>query len=168
MKSVIAFSLACAAAVAISISPASAAPADDLQIKALYDQFTAAFNAKNVDAIMRLYVPGKDLLVFDVIPPRQYAGSAAYRKDFQSFFAGYKGAIKFTISDLSYQTSGDMGFGHSIQRVVGTDTKGNPSDMTVRVTDVYRKIGGTWLIVHEHVSMPVNLNTGKPDMNSTP
>jgi ketosteroid isomerase-like protein len=168
MKSVIATSVFCAAALAASTAPASATPADDAQIKVLYDQFTRDFNAKDVDAIMKLYAPGKELLVFDVVPPRQYSGWDAYRKDWQDFFAGYKGALKFTISDLSYQTSGNLGFGHSIQRVVGTDTKGNPSDMTVRVTDVYRRIGSKWLIVHEHVSIPVNLDTGKADMHSMP
>jgi ketosteroid isomerase-like protein len=95
-------------------------------------------------------------------------GWDAYKKDWQDFFAGYKGPVKLTISDLSYWTDGDLGFGYSIQRVVGTDTKGNPSDMTVRVTDAYRKIGGKWLIVHEHVSVPVNLDTMKPDIHSMP
>jgi len=37
-----------------------------------------------------------------------------------------------------------------------------------RVTDVYRKIKGNWLIVREHVSVPVDLNTGKPDLSSKP
>jgi hypothetical protein len=45
-----------------------------------------------------------------------------------------------------------MGFGHSIQRVSGSDTKGQPIDLTVRVTDVYRKINGNWLIVHTNMS----------------
>jgi ketosteroid isomerase-like protein len=47
-------------------------------------------------------------------------------------------------------------------------TKDQPIDLTVRVTDVYRKINGTWLIVHEHVSVPVDLDTGKPDLSSKP
>jgi ketosteroid isomerase-like protein len=168
MKPLRIVSIACAAAVVCLGSGAYADSSDNAQIKALYDQFTADFTAKNADAIMTLFVPGKELLVFDVIPPREYAGWDAYKKDWQDFFASYKGPVKFTISDLSYWTSGDLGFGHSIQRVVGTDTKGNPSDMTVRVTDVYRKIAGKWLIVHEHVSVPVNLDTLKPDIHSMP
>ena len=61
-----------------------------------------------------------------------------------------------------------LGFSHSIQRVRGTDKKGQPVDITVRVTDGYRKIGGNWLIVLEHVSVPVDLATGKPDLSSKP
>jgi hypothetical protein len=38
----------------------------------------------------------------------------------------------------------------------------------VRVTDVYRKLKGKWLIVQEHVSVPVDLATQKPDLQSRP
>jgi hypothetical protein len=38
----------------------------------------------------------------------------------------------------------------------------------VRVTDVYRKLKGKWLIVQEHVSVPVDLATQKPDLLSKP
>ena len=61
-----------------------------------------------------------------------------------------------------------LSYSHSIQRVSGTETKGWPIDLTVRLTDVYRKINGNWLIVHEHVSVPVDLNTNKPDLASKP
>ena len=167
MKTFIAILLACAA-VSASAAPALAASNNEAQIKALEDQFAAAANAKNLDAIMKVYAPGKDLLVFDVVPPRQYAGWDAYKKDWQEFLAGFKGPIKFTVSDLAITASGDMAFSHSIQSVSGMDTKGKATEMTVRVTDVYRKTSGKWLIVHEHVSVPVNLDTAKPDMNSTP
>jgi hypothetical protein len=64
----------CAAAVALPalISPAIAAPtsSSEVQIKALEDKFAAAFNAKDVDAIMKLYVPDESLFVFDVGVPR--------------------------------------------------------------------------------------------------
>jgi len=40
--------------------------------------------------------------------------------------------------------------------------------LTVRVTDVYRKIDGKWLIVHEHVSVPVDIKTGQGDLQSKP
>jgi ketosteroid isomerase-like protein len=40
--------------------------------------------------------------------------------------------------------------------------------MTARVTDVYRKVAGHWRIVQEHVSVPVDLASGKPDFTSKP
>jgi uncharacterized protein (TIGR02246 family) len=157
-------------AVALSVSPTGvrAESGDEASIRALESRFVAAVNAKDVNAIMKVYVPDESLFVFDVVPPRQYVGAKAYTKDWTDFLGMFKGSLKFEISDLSVTADGTMGFGHSIQRVTGTDTKGQPVDLTVRVTDVYRKIKGNWLIVHEHVSVPVDLDTGKPDLSSKP
>jgi ketosteroid isomerase-like protein len=152
----------------LAASPALADTSGDAAIKALEAKFAAAVSAKDLDGIMKVYVPDESLFVFDVAPPRQYAGAAAYRKDWSAFLAGYKGPIKFTLSDLVVQSAGPVGWGHSIQRVVGVDVNGQPSDVTVRVTDVYRKIDGRWLIVQEHVSVPVDLATGKADLASKP
>jgi uncharacterized protein (TIGR02246 family) len=159
----LAFATAC-----FSPSVAAAAPDDEVAIRALEDRFTAAVNAGDVDAIMKSYVPDQSLVVFDVVPPRQYLGADAYRKEWVEFLASFKSPPNFDISDLAIATEGNLAFSHSIQRVRGTDTKGQPLDLTVRVTDGYRKIGGNWLIVLEHVSVPVDLATGKPDLSSKP
>jgi ketosteroid isomerase-like protein len=50
--------------------------------------------------------------------------------------------------------------------VTGTDKQGKKLDMTLRVTDVYQRIRGRWLVIHEHVSVPVDLDTGTPDLAS--
>jgi ketosteroid isomerase-like protein len=59
-----------------------------------------------------------------------------------------------------------MAYAHGIQRVTGTNIKGQPIDLTVRMTDVFRKISDNWLVVLEHVSVPVDLNGEKPDLSS--
>jgi ketosteroid isomerase-like protein len=164
--------LACACGViaaALWQAPAARAQTgDEAQIKALEDQFTAAFNAKDVNAIMKVYVPDQSLFVFDVVPPRQYVGAAAYRKDWENFLNSFDGPIKFEISDLAIVADSNLGYSHSIQHVSGKNKKGEPVDLIVRVTDGYRKVDGHWLIAMEHVSVPVDLATGKPDFQSKP
>jgi ketosteroid isomerase-like protein len=150
------------------ISSARADSNDELAIRDLESRFVAAFNAKDVDAIMKVYVPDQTLFVFDVVPPRQYVGADAYRKDWESLFATFKGPLKFELSDLSIVADGNLGYGHSIQRLTGTDAKGQLLELVVRVTDAYRKVNGNWLVAHEHVSVPVDLETGKPDLLSKP
>jgi len=162
----LALSISIGAAPAFLASPACANDKSD--IEALENHFAAAVEAKDLDGIMKGYAPGQAIFVFDVVPPRQYVGWDAYRKDWQGFISGFKGPIKFTISDLSVSTDGTIGYSHSIQHIVGTDTKGKPTDLTLRLTDVYRKMGGKWKIVQEHVSVPVDLVTGKPDFTSAP
>jgi ketosteroid isomerase-like protein len=161
-----------AAAAAAALLAAGAMPAlaasDVAQIRALEARFAAAFNKKDVGAIMKVYVPGQSLVVFDVVPPRQYVGTAAYRKDWENFLGLFNGPIKFTIEDLAIEAGGGVAFSHSIQRVTGTTKDGKPFDLTVRVTDGYRKVGGHWLVAHEHVSVPVDLETKTPDLSSKP
>jgi uncharacterized protein (TIGR02246 family) len=146
---------------------ALAASSDEAQIQTLEKNFAAAVQARDVPKIMSLYAP-EGLFVFDLSPPRQYVGQAAYKKDWEGLFASLGGPLKFGISDLAVTVVGPVAYGHSIQAVHWTDKKGKSNDIVVRVTDVYRKAGGKWTIVQEHVSVPVDLDTGKPDMMSKP
>ena len=150
--------------------PARAQTRDEQEIRALEDGFAVACSAKDLDTIMKVYVPGNDLFVFDVGVPRQHVGWEDYKKDWHDFLALYPGPLKFTVSDLSVMSDGKIAYGHSIQHLSGAMADGTPADMTVRVTDVYRKIDGKWLIVQEHVSVPIDFSTGKPvpDLMSKP
>jgi uncharacterized protein (TIGR02246 family) len=150
--------------------PAAARPAglsDKAQIEALEKGFAAAFNAKDAAKIMSFYTRD-GLFVFDVSPPRQFVGWDAYKKDWDGLLASFPGPLVFKLSDLSVTVVGLVAYGHSIQSMQTTAKDGTKSDMVVRVTDVYRKAGGHWKIVQEHVSMPVDLDTMKPDPLSKP
>jgi len=158
------------AAPAAATKPAAAAPAvsDKVLLERLERRYTAAFNAKDVKTVMSLYAPGDGLFVFDVTPPRQHVGWADYKKDWEDLFAAFPGPLKVEMSDLSLTTSGDVAYGHNIQASEFTKADGTKVPTTVRVTDVFRKIKGKWLIVQEHVSVPVDLATMKPDLTSAP
>ena len=157
-------------AVMAGVSPTAvqAASTDEAAIKTLEARFTSAFNAKDVDAIMNFYVPNEKSC-------RVRRGSATAIRRRQGLpqrlgrlLRVVQGPAKVELTDVSITADTTLGFGHSIQHVTGTDTKGKPIDLTVRVTDGYRKINGNWLIVHEHVSIPVDLDTLKPDPSSKP
>jgi ketosteroid isomerase-like protein len=89
--------------------------ADRAAIQALEDTYNEGFNAKDVDKVMSVYLPGKELFVFDVVPPREYKGSDAYRKDFEGLFAAFTGPIKNSISDQTIHVFGSLAYGHNIQ-----------------------------------------------------
>jgi ketosteroid isomerase-like protein len=90
-----------------------AAARDKAAIEALEAHFAAAFNAKDVSAIMRVYEPGPGLFVFDVTPPRQHVGWADYKADWEGTFKSTPGPIHFSISHLSVTVVGPVGYGHS-------------------------------------------------------
>ena len=161
--------LVCAGVIAASLlatTVSSAQSTGDAQLKALEGRFAKAFAAKDLDGIMKVYAP--DVFVFDVITPRQYVGAAAYREDWKALLASYSGPIKVEVKDVVVLSEGAVGYGHSIQQVTGVGSKGEKMDMVVRVSDVYRKAGGKWLIVQEHVSVPLDAKTMQPDLMSKP
>lgn len=147
---------------------ASAQSNDEKAIRALNERFAAAVKERDIGKIMSVYVTDDSLLVFDAIPPRQYVGAAAYRKDFEEFLGLFPGPIKFAASDLGIKAAGTLAFSHRIDTWNLTDKKGKPVTLVFRVTDVYQKINGRWRIVHEHVSWPVDPITGKADFLSKP
>ena len=141
---------------------------DEAKIRAVVQNFAAAFRAKDLDKIMSFYEPGDKLVAFDLVPPRQFVGWDAYKKDWQDFLSMFSGPITYDLIDLSVATDGNLAYSHNIEHIAGDLKDGGKLDLTVRVTDVYRKTGGKWLIVHEHVSVPVDLSTGKADLQSKP
>jgi ketosteroid isomerase-like protein len=141
---------------------------DEADINQSVQHLVAAVNAKDINGIMAYYTPDESLLVFDALPPRQYVGAAAYRKNWEGFLAAYPSSLHAEVTEWKTEAAGNLAYGHGIFRASGPDKDGKPLDLTLRVTDVYRRINGKWLVVHEHVSWPVDLATGKADLNSKP
>jgi uncharacterized protein (TIGR02246 family) len=150
------------AAPAIAATPTS----DEAEIRAVQDRIAAAINAKDPDAIVKNYAP--DVFVFDLPPPRQYVGEKAWRDDWKGVFATAAGAGKLDVQDLVIKVSGDVAYSHAIDHYVSDGPNGTKVELNLRATDVYRKIGGKWLIVQEHLSVPIDMASGKPDMLSKP
>jgi len=146
----------------------SAKQSDQAEIRTMEAAMLKAYAAKDLDRGLAGYLQDDTLFVFDAIPPRQYVGIKAWRADNEAFLALFQGPLKVEMSDLSITANGKLGFGHNIQRFTGIGKDGKPIDLTFRVSDGYRKIDGKWIIVQEHLSFPVDVASGKADLNSKP
>lgn len=142
---------------------------DLARLRVLESTFAKAMNDKDLDGVMAAYAPGDSLFVFDVVgPPSAHLGWDQYREAFKHMFAAIDGPLHLTMGDLDIQVVGDFAYGLSLQRVSGIHVKdGKPFDYTVRVTDVYRRIDGKWLIVQEHLSIPIDRGTFVPMLHSS-
>ena len=125
---------------------------DEAQIRQLVDSWVQALRAKDVNGVMSHYAP--DILVFDLAPPLQYRGADAYRKNWEAWFPTFRGSIGYELRDLSITASDDIAFCHSFNRIRGTRTNDEETDVWVRATVCCRNIDGKWKIVHEHESVP--------------
>jgi ketosteroid isomerase-like protein len=68
---------------------------------------------------------------------------------------------------LSVTTNGELAFVHSLNHINVTLPSG-PVDMWLRWTACFRQIDGVWLVVHDHVSVPIDPVHGKAVLNLTP
>ena len=146
----------------------SKAKGDEAQIRDLYDQWAKAFRAHDLDGIMAVYAPGDALVAYDIVPPLQYTGHDNYRKDYESFLAQYTGPIEVEYRDMRVMASGDLGVIHALERISGTLTNGQKSDIWLRATSAVRKINGKWMIVDDHISVPTDFDTGKAVLDLKP
>ena len=55
---------------------------------------------------------------------------------------------------------GDAAFAHCLHRIVPIGEASRAGETWMRVTLCYRRIGGAWQVVHEHVSVPYDPRTG--------
>jgi ketosteroid isomerase-like protein len=141
----------------------SATSTDEQTIRALDDRYSAAVASKDVKTMMSIYAPSERLVVFDAFLPRQYVGLAAVRKDYEDFFGAFPGPAKSAVSDLNITAAGAMAYAYGVDRWVVTAKDGTTTELVFRFTDVPHKAKGRWLIVHEHISFPVDPATGTAD-----
>ncbi|MGZ3791525.1 MAG: YybH family protein [Bdellovibrio sp.] len=128
-------------------------------------KFTQAFSSRNVDQILSFYSP--DVVAFDITPPLQYKGINEYRKSWQQF-TDMTASAKLEVEDLHIKANGDLGFSHCLSHMTGETKKGEHLDMWMRHTGVYQKINGQWKIIHEQLSVPIEMQTDKPLWNLDP
>ena len=113
-----------------SAKSATAKPAnkDEAEIRALWDQWAKAFKARDLDGIMALYAPGDAVVSYDIVPPLQYAGKDAYRKDYAEFLAQYVGPIEVEYRDMRVVADDHVAFIHALERLSGTMKNGQKTD----------------------------------------
>ena len=138
------------------------------EIKAVYDGWAKAFEAHDIDGIMSFYVPGDALVAYDIGPPLQYRGSTAYRKDYQDFLAQYDGPLHVEFRDMQIFSSGSVGFIHALEKISGKMKNGQQTDVWVRATSGVIKLNGKWLIIHDHISVPADFDSGKAVLDLKP
>jgi PhnB protein len=71
-----------------------------------------------------------------------------------AWFPTWDGPIGYEITELIVTVGGDVAFAHSLNRMTGTRSDGETTDVWFRSTVGFRKLDGAWRVVHEHASVP--------------
>ena len=136
------------------------------EVRALLESRSEAMRTKDIDRLVSLFSP--DIVYFDLVPPLRYTGSTALRGRFLDWFGRWQSAIGQDIHDVDIVASDDMAAAHMLIRASGTLKNGRDVGYWVRTTDICRRLNDRWLITHEHVSLPVDMQTGRAAMDLLP
>lgn len=139
---------------------------DEAGIRQRMDKLAEAIRAMNLEGVMSIYAP--DVVSFDIVPPLQHVAAEAKRKNWVEAFAMYQHPLSYEIRDLTITVGDDVAFGHSLNRISGTLKNGDRIDFWLRSTTCFRKIDGNWLIAHDQVSVPLDLESSRALLNLKP
>ena len=127
--------------------------ADEVQIRELIESWAANTRQGRQNAVLANHAP--DVLIYDVLPPIQYEGVAAYRASWDEWQPDTTGPGRFDLQNLKVTAGHDIGFAHGLIQCGGTLESGRTFEDLVRATFCLRNAGGRWVVAHQHISMPV-------------
>jgi ketosteroid isomerase-like protein len=139
---------------------------DEAGIRQQMHELVEAIRAMDLDGVKSIYAP--DIVSFDVQPPLQHVGAEAKWRNWVEVFTAYQRPLGCEVRDLTITVGSDVAFAHSFNRLSGTLKNGHSSGFWVRATYCFRKIDGNWLVVHDHVSVPLDVESGRAVLDLEP
>ncbi|HMJ50820.1 MAG TPA: nuclear transport factor 2 family protein [Polyangiaceae bacterium] len=127
-------------------------------IRAVIDAIAKAVRTNDVDAFLAHCAP--DIVVFDLLPPLEQKGPDAVRRGWNIALGSFEGPIEYEVDHLDVSMSGDLAFSRSLAHFGGTTKEGKRVMNHLRSTLGFRKVGGRWKVVHQHVSVPFDMANG--------
>lgn len=125
----------------------------------------AAFS-KDVKRVMKHYT--EDVRAFDLPTPLQFRGKAAYQAHWEKCMEMCPHDGKADVQELEVGVSAEMAVATWIMHFAFTDENEGEQEYFMRVTQVWCKGSGDWLIRHEHCSAPMDMETQQHDCSQKP
>lgn len=136
------------------MSASSNTTTEEAAIRELVESWARAVRAKNLEGILANH--STDMLMFDLPPPMQSKGIEAYKKTWDLFFSWSDDPVVFDIKHMDITAGTDVAFVAALMRCVGTEKNRERIELEFRLTIGLRKIGGQWMVLHEHHSIPAS------------
>ena len=128
-------------------------PADPAPEKAYLQKIWDGWSTLDPANVSKFYATGPHTF-FD-IAPLKYASWDEYEKGVKEVLAGFKSA-RFTVNDdVVIHSQGDLAWATATVADEMTSKAGKVEMGNMRWTVIFENEDGKWLIVHEHVSAPL-------------
>ena len=104
----------------------------------------------------------QDISMFDI--SCQLEGVNAYKTEWDKVSPYLNDNMQITRRDIKLYTSEDLAILHCYSKVENTALQAQLQMPWCRTTLCLQKKNGQWRVVHQHISMPINMATGKAVM----
>jgi len=129
---------------------------DQATFRKLIDDYCAAWSTANADAPGEFYAK-EDGLVFYDLAPFAYHSWKEYHDGVQKEFFANMASGKLTAGkDLRVKRHGMFAWTTVTMHFSEKTKDGKTTETDVRYTGIWEKRGGNWLLVHEHLSVPMS------------
>jgi ketosteroid isomerase-like protein len=129
---------------------------DDVTFRTLIDQYCAAWSSGNPENAAKFYAKDKDLVFYD-LTPFAYAGWKEYEAGVRKNFMDNVESVSLTAGkDLKVTRRGTVAWTVVSMHVTAKMKDGRTFDSPVRYTGIWERHGKSWLLVHEHLSVPMS------------
>ena len=147
------------ALIVLSCTVRAGSSGNDQEFKKLIADYYSAWNSMKAANAGPLYAQDSDLVFYD-IAPLKYNGWPEYRDGAQKYFFDTATTAKLTPNDdLKVTRKGDVAWTTLTLHISATLKDGNQMEMDGRQTSIWEKRSGKWVIVHEHISAPLDMGS---------
>jgi ketosteroid isomerase-like protein len=131
---------------------------DDSTFHRLIDAYCAAWSSGNADNPARFYAKEDDLVFYDVAP-FSYQGWKEYHDGVKTALFENMQSGKLTAgNDLRVRRRGTVAWTTVSMHLSEKTKDGKDIETNIRYTGIWEKRPAGWLLVHEHLSAPLNGN----------
>lgn len=142
-------------ALVVSALSAMAADKSEAELRALVMKIVQTWESMDISKIDRYYAADSNLTFFD-IAPLKYADWAEYRTGVQKMFFEPNRSLKFTLrDDLRIHRRARLAWATFTFGADVVNKQGASSYLDGRWTLVLEQRKSGWVVVHEHVSVPL-------------
>lgn len=135
------------------------AAAAEQELLALHQDWFDRTAAKDLDGLMSHIAD--DVVSYEHETPLRYLGVDRVREVCEHGIHATDGAVGWDVPDLKILARGDIAVAWGLNRVRAERPEGGADESWSRGTRVFRKVDGSWLMIHQHVSCPYDPETGQ-------
>ncbi|MFI0355625.1 nuclear transport factor 2 family protein [Actinomadura sp. 9N407] len=130
------------------------------EVRRVHEDWYRGTAAKDLDALMASIAD--DVVSYEHGEHLQYVGVQAVREVCErSLGAGGEAEVSLDVPDLKILVRDDLAVAWGLNHVRVNQADGRTTDAWSRGTRVFERKDGEWLMVHQHLSVPYALDTGK-------